>query len=201
MLECKLAQGSSGIFVQDVKAALHPMCVLLTEWQLDDMVRFLTGNHRFGVLTAETTYNLGDFYVTPMKYQHLMLQDVKTGTSPMMLGPVLVHQRVDFNAFNYFASTLIGCRRELQQILAFGTDRDKALVEAFTHNFPYAVQLSCFIHFRRNIQEKLKELASVSNEFLADIFGKRIGKTFQAGLVSSSTVNMFDEQFECLKPI
>ncbi len=191
MLECKLAQGSSQIFVQDVKAAPHPMCVLSSEWgaALDGMVHFLMGNHRFGILTADTTYNLGDFYVTPMTYPHLMLQDVKSGKHPMMLGPVLVHQRVDFTAFNYFASTLIGCRRELRQILAFGTDGDKVLVEVFTHNFPYAVQLRCFLHFKRNVQEKLKELgfaASVSNEFLADILGKRVGNTFEAGLVDSS---------------
>ena len=59
----------------------------------NDMVHFLTKNHRFGVLTADTTYNLGDFC-----------------HSPLMLGPVLIHQRVDFTAFNYFASTLVGCR-------------------------------------------------------------------------------------------
>ena len=42
MLECKLAEGMSQIFVQDVKAAPQPMCILSSEWQLDDMVRFLT---------------------------------------------------------------------------------------------------------------------------------------------------------------
>ena len=56
MLECKLAQGTSQIFVQDVKAAPQPVCILSSEWQLDDMVRFLTNNHRFGILTADTTY-------------------------------------------------------------------------------------------------------------------------------------------------
>ena len=155
MFECKLAQGKSGAFVQDVKAAPQPMCVLCFDWQLDDMVRFLTKNHYFGVLTIDTTYNLGDFYVTPVSYPHLMLEDINTGKSPLILGPVLVHQSVDFSAFKYFASTLIGCRRELRHVLACGTDGDKALVEAITHSFPYALQLRCFLHFRRNIQEKL----------------------------------------------
>ena len=180
------------------------MCILPSEWQLDDMVRFLTNNHRFGVLTADTTYNLGDFYVTPLTYPHLMLQDVKTGMSPLMLGPVLIHQRVDFTAFNYFASTLVGCRRELRKILSFGSDGDKALVEAFTHNFPNAIQLRCFIHFKRNVQEKLKEYgfaASVTSEFIADIFGKRVGNTFYAGLVDSASLSEFDERFECLKSV
>ena len=124
MLECKLAQGKSDVFVQDVKAAPQPMCVLSSEWQLDDMVRFLTGNHRFGVLTIDTTYNLGDFYVTPLVYPHLMLEDVETGKSPVLLGPILVHQSVDFSAFHYFASTLIGCRRDLRHLMAYGSDGD-----------------------------------------------------------------------------
>ena len=66
MLECKLAQGTASIFVQDVKAAPHPMSVSCFGWQLQDMVRFLTSNHRFSVLTVDTTYKLGEFYVTPM---------------------------------------------------------------------------------------------------------------------------------------
>ena len=204
MLECKLAQGTLQIFVQDVKAAPQPMCILSFEWQLDDIGRFLTNNHRFGILTADTTYNLGDFYVTPLTYPHLMLQDIKTGMSPLMLGPVLIHQRVDFTAFNYFASTLVGCRRELRKILSFGSDGDKALVETFTHNFPNAIQLRCFIHFKRNVQEKLKEYgfaASVTSEFTADIFGKCVGNTIYAGLVDSASLGEFDERFECLKPV
>lgn len=64
MLECKLAQGSSDTFVQDVKAAPFPMCVMSFDWQLNDMERFLTYNHHFGVLTVDTTYKLGEFYVT-----------------------------------------------------------------------------------------------------------------------------------------
>ena len=158
MLQCKLAQGKLDVFVQDVKAAPQPMCILSSKWQLDDMVRFLTSNHRFGVLTADTTYNLGEFYVTPLVYPHLMLEDTKTRKPPLLLGPMLIHQSVDFSAFNYFMSTLIGCRRELRHVMAYGTDGDKAIIEAMTHSFPYAIQLRCFIHFRRNVEEKLKNL-------------------------------------------
>lgn len=168
------------------------------------MVRFLTKNHYFGVLTIDTTYNLRDFYVTPVSHPHLMLEDVNTGKSPLILGPVLVYQRGDFLAFNYFASTLIGCRPELRHVLACGTDGDKALVEAITHSFPYALQLRCFLHFRRNIQEKLRELglpSSLSEEFIHDIFGKRTGNTFQEGLVDSSSVDEVQERLRLLEPI
>lgn len=111
MLECKLAQGSSNVFVQDVKAAPFPMSVMGFDWQMNDMVRFLTSNHHFGVLTVDTTFKLGEFYVTPMTYPHLMVEDIKTKKHPIMLGPLLVHQKVDFPAFNYFASTIIGLQK------------------------------------------------------------------------------------------
>ena len=204
MLECKLAQGKAEVFVQDVKAAPQPMCVLSFNRQLDDMERFLTNNHQFGILTVDTTYNLGDFYVTALTYPHLMLQDVGTKKSPLLLGPVLVHQSLSFSAFNYFASTLIGCRPSLRQILAFGSDGDKALVEAFTHNFPYALQFRCFIHFQRNVEEKLKNLgfsSAVSQEFLDDIFGKHIGNSYQEGLVDSCSADDMDRRLAQLESI
>ena len=58
--------------------------------------------------------------------------------------------------------------------MAFGSDGDRALTQAFGHNFQFAVQLKCFVHFRADVTEKLKEHGfptSVSKEFLADIFG------------------------------
>ena len=51
MVECKLSQGTSNEFVTDVKAAPFPMNVMCFRWQMNDMVRFLTRNPRFGVLS------------------------------------------------------------------------------------------------------------------------------------------------------
>lgn len=204
MLECKLAQGTSSVFVQDVKAAPYPMSVSCFEWQIQDMVRFLTCNHHFSVLTVDTTYKLGEFYVTPMTYHHLMVEDIKTKKHPIMLGPLLVHQKVDFPSFNYFASTLIGLRKELKHVLAFGSDGDKAIVEALSHNFPFAIQLRCSLHFKKNVEQKLKEFGiptQIMQQFLSDIFGKHAANTYQEGLVDSSSVQEFDERLENLKPL
>ena len=54
------------------------------------------------------------------------------------------------------------------------------------------------------MQEKLKEYgfaASVTSKFIADIFGKRAGNTFYAGLIDSASLSEFDERFECLKSV
>ena len=117
-----------------------------------------------------------------------MIEEIKTKTHPVMMGPLLVYQKVDFPAFNYFASTLIGLQRDLKHVLAFGTDGDKAIVEALSHNFPFAIQLCCFLHFRKNVERKLKEYgihSKVLQEFLSDIFGKRVANTYQEGMVDS----------------
>ena len=83
-------------------------------------------------------------------------------------------------------------QKDLKQVLAFGTDGDKAMVEALSHNFPFAAQLRCFIHFRKNIEQKLRDLgipSKVSQEFIADIFGN----TYEEGLVDSYCLEQFDE--------
>ena len=76
----------------------------------------------------------------------------------------------------------------------FGTDGDEALVEAFTHNFPFATQLRCFLHVKRNILSKLKERgipSSFSEEFIADMFGRRISDRYEEGLVDATSAEDF----------
>ena len=116
MLECKMVQGRHGAYVCDVKAAPSPQGILFFDWQLQDMVRFLTNNQRFGILTADTTFDLGEFYVTRISYRHLMLEDIKSQKHPVVLGPVLVHQQKDFSSFNFFASTLVSHDRRVRNL-------------------------------------------------------------------------------------
>ena len=204
MLQCKLSEGKTDAFVRDVKAAPDPQCILFTNWQLSDLVRFTTKSAEFSVFTADTTYNLGDFYVIPMAYQHLMLEDTVSRKHPYFLGPTLVHQRKNFSAFNYFASTLVGFKKKLQEVQAFGTDGDPALIEALAHNFRSVKQLRCFIHLKKNIAEKLRDRRIPSREaqeLIADIFGKRSGNTCQQGLVDSENGDDFDARFKSCEEV
>ena len=77
----------------------------------------------------------------------------------------------------------------------FGTDGQQSMIEAFSHCFPVALHLRCFIHYRKNIKEKLKEYGippHVADEFVADIFGKHSGTKYEEGLVDSTSVVDFD---------
>ena len=195
MLQCKQSEGKVDAFVRDVKAAPEPQCILFYDWQIDDLKRCLTDSRHFSIFTVDTTYNLGGFYVTPTTYEQLMLEDVHTKKHPHFLGPILVHYRKNFSAFNYFAGILIEHCKRLREIQAFGSDGDPALIEALSHNFRAAKELRCFIHLKRNITEKLKERGISSSdmqEFLADIFGKQVGNVYQEGLVSAEDETDFD---------
>ena len=204
MLECKIAQGKADAFVRDVKAAPEPMAVCYADWQLSDLERFCTNSAEFTILSVDTTYNLGDFFVTPISYRHLLLEDIRSGEPPVILGPVLVHQQMKFASFNYFASVLVDGNKKLRNIRAFGTDGDTNLSDALSHNFPFALALRCFIHFERNIREKLRDYGippKVADEFIYDIMGNRQGSTYQEGLVDCVTVQDFNKKLLMLESI
>ena len=86
MEQCKLSQKESR-FVQEVTCAPEPMAILATDQQLLDMERFCTNESAFSVVGVDPTFNLGDFSVTPIVFQHLMLHHRKTGKSPWFSVP------------------------------------------------------------------------------------------------------------------
>ena len=66
------------------------------------------------------TFNLGEFSVTAIVYQHLLLQSSRTGHSPLMLGPLLVHYQKEYRSYNYFLSALCALNRKIAAVKAVG---------------------------------------------------------------------------------
>ena len=62
------------------------------ETQLEELEMFCTYNSNFCILGVDPTFNIGNYYVTITSYRHLKLR-TKQGINPMMMGPVLIHQR------------------------------------------------------------------------------------------------------------
>ena len=122
-----------GKFVRETRPSPEPAFVLVRDRQLDDLVRFCTVADDFSILTVDPTFNLGDFDVTPTTYRHCLLESARSGNSSVLIGPTMIHYRKTFHTYLFFASTLIGLRQELQGLRAFGTDGEKALVDAFSH--------------------------------------------------------------------
>ena len=203
MTECK-SKDVTARFVRDVKAAPEPALVLATDKQLDDVIRFATNSEEFCIVTVDPTFNLGDFDVTPMTYRYLLLETLRTRKQPVFLGPILIHYRKTFSTYLYFASTLVGLRRDLEKLQAFGTDGEIALVDAFSHEFGYAIHLSCAIHLRRNVKQQLQDRKFPEERrkvTLEEIFGGRRGTAYIEGLIDSKSCSEFDSKLAALKPI
>lgn len=195
-------EDQAGKFVRDCRPTPEPAFVLSRDWQLDDLVRFCTAPRNFSVLTVDPTFNLGDFDVTPTAYHHLLLKTVRYDTSPVFIGPTMVHYRKTFGTYLFFASSLIGLRPELRALQAFGTDGEKPLADAFGHEYRYASRLSCFIHCRRNIKQQLRERQFPEEDIktiLDDVFGVQHGDVFAEGLVDCKSDVEFSEKLQVLK--
>ena len=107
------------------------------------------------VLGIDPTFELGDFYVTSVTYEHKLLKSRKTSKNPVFIGPTFIHQDRKRNTYYYFASQLKKIRMGLSGLNAVGTDGEEALSSAFKSVFPSSVHLLCQIHKRENITRKL----------------------------------------------
>ena len=201
---CKRGHGSNNEpFVRCVQAAPEPMCILATNRQLDEMVRNCTDPSHFVSLGVDPTFKLGEFYVTPIVFPLRMLVTKPNGNSPIYLGPMLVHQTQQFSAYNFFASQLVGLRKELSNIRAIGTDGEAPLYDAFSGTFSNAINLRCFSHFKKNIKDKLRSLGfpdSILKEIIKDIFGTKTNDERHLGLVDCFDEKEFRGKLELLKP-
>ena len=173
----------SGKFVRDTRLAPEPAFILARDRQLLDIERFCTVPSGFSILTVDPTFNLGDFDVTPV-------------------GQTLIHYWKTFHTYVFFASSLIGLCRGLRNVRAFGTDGEKALADAFAHEFRYATHLTCFTHIRRNIKMRLHEQKfpeSAAREILNDVFGCQQGEVFSEGLADTMSNDEFEAKLATLE--
>ncbi len=193
-------------YVRAVKAAPEPAIVVASDKQLQDVVRFcaVTGESEFSILTVDPTFCLGDFECTPTTYRNLLLESKRYKTSPIFLGPILLHYHKNIGTFLFFASTLVSLNRGLQCLRSFGTDGEGALIDSFSHEFRYSIHLYCFIHVRNNIKQQLQTRKYPENltcQILDEIFGKTIGSTREEGLIDASSNDDFFVKLESIKNI
>ena len=195
-------QDPSHKFVCDIKTALEPAIILADDQQLQDLVRFTTDSSEFCVITIDPTFSLGEFDVTPITYRHLMLETRRNPVSPIFLGPLLIHYKKSLASYLFFGSSLVGLCPQLQRVRVFGTDGEQPLINAFKHEFGFSQHLTCFIHVRKNIKEKLNSCqvpSDVTLTILNDIFGHRIGSVFEEGLLIQLILVIFKQNFNTLQ--
>ena len=198
----KQSKDRKSAFIRDVRVANKPLCVLATDRQLNDLKRFCCNETEFRPFSVDPTFDIGQFNVTPISYEHLLLKTKRDDKHPTLIGPVLIHERKTEETYSTFASSLRTMEPDLSSVMAFGTDDEKALANVFNNNFQCATHLLCEVHLKKNVESKLVGLSikdDLKDEITVDIFGKVSGDIFQCGLSDASNLSDFEEQMKLLK--
>ena len=176
--QCKVDNIAGGRgFIRSVNFESGPCCVLASDNQLQNVVRFCTNPRASSVFGIDPTFNLGKFYVTLTTFTYTQVVNKTTSLSPTFLGPVFVHTEKNYESFFHFFSTLLKLESKFNDIIAVGTDGEVAIVQALKANFHGdTVYLRCFIHMRDCIRRKLKEFLIPEQDIEQDIFGLQRGK-------------------------
>ncbi|CAB3999349.1 Hypothetical predicted protein [Paramuricea clavata] len=173
----RCAKNTENRFIRYISAYPDPELLLLGyDSQFRDLDRFCTSPVNFSILSIDPTFNLGAFYVTPMSYENLFLVSNRTKKHPTFLGPVLISHNLDESCYSHL--TIVTTQKSPlleDNLIAFGTDGEKALYNQFGKKFKSAVHVCCIGHFRENCKTHLKGVSLENqNKILNDIFGKNI---------------------------
>ena len=201
------AQIKDSTFVREFAADSSSLqYILVSQKQLMDLETFCTHPVRFSVLSIDSTFNIGNYYVTNTCFENLRVVHASgkyKSKHPVEMGPTFVHTHRDTNSYVRFLSALQRMNPSLKHVQAVGTDGDEALMNSVVIRFQDALNLLCSSHKKANIEKKLKELkatSSATKHILSDIFGATVGSlSYQKGLIDSLTVAEFDRRLRDLK--
>ena len=182
-------------FVREVRSAPEFTIFLANNRQLNDLERFCTNPDNFSILGIDTTFNIGQYYVTVTTYRNMLMLTEKE-VEPVMIGPILIHQKKSFDSYFKLTSSILQEKPSLKHLKVYGTDGDVSLSQACEVCFTAADHLLCDIHMYDNISKKLQSLnipKDVSKTILCDIFGLSKEDIKDPGLVDSLNDDEFDE--------
>ena len=175
---------------------------MASERQLHGLQRFCCNLRQFKPLTVDHTFNIGEFNVTPISYQSLVVETKQTKKYPTLIGPVLVHEKKTQESYFVFCGSLKALKPGLADLLAFGTDDEEALSNAFNENFERATHLLCTNHLQKNVESRLIGMGitgNVKQEIIADIFGRQNGDAYESGICDANSLEEFETQMVILE--
>ena len=130
-----------------------------------------------------------------------MVRADKSEEHPLYVGPTFIHRDANFEAYNYFFSTIkasLCCEHavesfevRLEKYMHIGSDEELALTKDIDFNFPASIRFLCTKHLRDGTLAHLETKVGVPqkerNEICRSIFG-------DDGLVNANDSIDFDEK-------
>lgn len=140
----------------------EPVIVLATEQHPKDLECFHCHDNSEPI-TIDPTFNLGNFYVTPITYRNSLLKAKRyPNNSASFCGPLLIHFHKTYAAYEALFTTLKKACPSLSSLRAYGTDGEGELIKALKEAFPSAHHLRCFMHIEKNLLSSIKGLGVVN---------------------------------------
>ena len=99
-----LDKSRNSTWIQNIQWTPCPRAVIASKGLLEDVVNNCCNPEKFGVFSIDTTYNVGDFYVTSTVYPHIKLASRSTGTAPYLPSPAILHVKQDESQFVYLST-------------------------------------------------------------------------------------------------
>ena len=176
--------------IRNMQWTPNPRVVFATDQQLAEMVGECCSPGSHSILSIDTTYNVGNFYVTSTTYQSSKFIQTRTGKPAVLPGPAMLHVRKSEKDFKYFAHTLLEHNDKIKRIAFVGGDRDKAQ-QGFLSPLSRCTFLPCKKHVEDDIGRKISDLGlkDMKMEVLKDIFG--CDKNQEKGIVDSADEEEF----------
>ena len=174
-----------------------PRVIFSTDDQVKDIIEECCNLNTTSILSIDTTFNVGDFYVTSTTYQSSKFSNVDTGKRANLPGPAMFHVTRTKKDYQAFCHALLEINENIELVNYVGGDRDKAQA-GFLIPLKGATFLPCTKHVQDDVARKLTELelSSLKAAILADIFGSEARK--EKGLEDSYSKNDFVQKADPL---
>ena len=147
---------------------------------MTDVKRFTT-TEGGTALCIDTTFDVGDFYLTTTTFKEIPLLMNKDQGIPTFIGPSMIHYSKDTNTYAHLLFELRKMIRVDEDILFIGSDDDKALSAAISLCFEGTRHLLCARHVQENIERYLQNKGHPMNfrtAIINDIFHEKKGFTY-----------------------
>ena len=141
-------------YITDIVTAPDLIVLLQMKDMLEEFDRLLQLKSDEAVpLFYDTTFNLGDFYVSTLSFQHILFY-----TPPLIPLAIMIHER-NFQKCHemLFNSVKQRIPRLKDKNLAIVTDRETGIINAIKNVFPNLTLLICWNHILRDTKEWLRK--------------------------------------------
>lgn len=170
-----------------------PYCLYCPEWLLKEIADECCKPESTSIFALDTTYGVGDFYVTPTNYRSTKVYHAGNEKPVFLPGPCMFHCSMDAENFLSFAHGCLERNSAFEKLRFVGGDRDSSQ-KSFMKPLKGVTFLPCIKHIKDDIRREMEKLNCPldADEVINDIFGNE--RLQLRGLADSMTAEEFREK-------